>query len=109
MVLVDADMRTVAQRENELEAALADAGEHRRQRDEAIALLIPKRHIETWILCLVGERVDEATNYRSRRDIQEKTKRAAEEFFEWSRPNYTVPGHCVESLRRGLGEVQRIP
>lgn len=109
VVLVDADMRTVLERENELEAALANAGEDRRRPEEAIVLLIPKRHIETWILYLLGERVDEFADYRSRRDIPEKIKPAAQKFYEWARPDYQLPDHCVDSLRRGLVEVRRIP
>jgi hypothetical protein len=109
VVAVDADIKTVVQRENELETALESAGEHGRGPDEVIVLLIPKRHIETWILCLLGEHVDEVTDYKSRRDVHQQIKPAALTFYEWSRPHYPVPNHCVESLRRGLREVRRIP
>lgn len=109
VVLVDADMESVPEREHDLNTALETAGEDQREPEEAIALLIPKRHIETWILCLQGERVDEATDYRRRRDIQQKIKPAAQTFHEWSPPNYPVPAHCVDSLRRGLREARRIP
>lgn len=108
MVLIDADLKIVVHREGELEAALANAGEHRRESSEAIVLLIPKRPIETWILSLLGERVDEATDYRSRRDVPEKIRPAAQKFYEWGRPDYQLPDHCVDSLRRGLVEVRRI-
>jgi hypothetical protein len=43
----------------ELAQALTDGGENARRDDEAIALMIPRRHIETWILCLNGETVDD--------------------------------------------------
>ena len=72
-------------------------------------MLIPKRHTETWILCLMGENVDEITDYKARRDIPEKIKPAAREFHEWSRPHYQVPDRCVESLQRGLREARRVP
>ncbi len=109
VVLVDAHVKTVVERESKLNAALKNAGEEPREDREAIALLIPKRHIETWILCLLGERVNEFTDYKSRKDIQQKIKPAAQTFYEWSQLNYPVPDHCVESLHRGLSEVQRIP
>lgn len=109
VVEIDADMKTVVQRENELETALQSAGEHGREPDEAIVLLIPKRHIETWILCLLGERVDQITDYTSRANVQQQIRPAAEKFLEWSLPNYRLPDHCVESLQRGLREVRRIP
>ncbi len=100
-------MKTVAERDAELEAALTKAGEVGRQRAEAVACLIPKRNIETWIYCLLGDHVDEITDYKSRGDVQDKLKAAAQSFFDWSRPNYSVPQHCVESLKRGLAEIQR--
>jgi len=109
VVGIDADVKTVAQREKELETALENAREHGRKPEEAIVLLIPKRHIETWILCLLGELVDEVTDYKSRRDVHQKIKPAALTFYEWGRPHHSVPDHCVESLHRGLREVQRIP
>jgi hypothetical protein len=108
IVATDADTKTVARRERELEAALSDAGEGRRSPDEAIALLIPKRNVETWILCLVGESVDETTDYKGRRDVGELIKNAADALFDWSRPQCIVPPRCVPSLQRGLREIARI-
>ena len=72
-----------------------------------VAVLIPKRNVETWILCLTRESVDEVTDY-SDRDLNAFTKEAAEIFYEWSRPNYTVPESCIPSLNQGLQEIQRI-
>ncbi len=109
VVVTDADTMIVGEREGKLKNALASAGQNPRQPREAIALFIPKRNIETWILCLTGERVNEKQDYADHGDIQPRIKPAAETFHEWSRPNYQVPTHCVDSLRRGLSEVQRIP
>ncbi len=109
MVLTDADTKTVDERERELQTALSRASEAPRQPSEAIMLLIPKRHIETWIYCLLGERVDESNDYTNRGEVQKKIRPAAERFYEWSRPHHSVPDHCVQSLRRGLGEAHRIP
>lgn len=108
VVAIDADVETVVQRENELKTALENEGQHRREPKEAIVLLIPKRHVETRILCLLDEQVDEVTDY-SHRNVQQHIRPAAEKFLDWSRANYPVPDHCVESLQRGLREVQRIP
>ncbi len=108
MVVVDADAKTVAERERELEQALRGVGEHAREPSEAIALLIPKRHIETWILCLLGNPVDEAEDCKRKPDSEE-VKPAALKFYEWSRSGYSVPHHCVDSLRRGLREIERAP
>ena len=52
LVHIDADDRTVLQRHRELAQACADAGLPPRGPNEAIALLIPKRNLETWIAAL---------------------------------------------------------
>jgi hypothetical protein len=109
VVLIDADMKSVSDRERELQTGLARTGAALREPHEAIALLIPKRNVETWIYCLHGEDVDEVTDYTPRKDVHERIKPAAVTFYEWSRPEYAIPHHCVESLRRGLAEVHRIP
>jgi hypothetical protein len=108
VVAIDADVRTVADREAELSAELVRTGQDGRRQMERIILLIPKRNIETWILCLSNEAVDETTDYKRRADVGDKIKPAAEAFFEWSRPHYAVPVHCVRSLSRALIEAQRL-
>lgn len=109
VVIIDADSRRVTDKERELAATLLAAGEDKRRSGEAIALLIPKRNIETWILCLLGDRVDETTDYKGRRDVDANIKPAAHAFCEWSKARYPVPDSCVESLHRGLREAKRIP
>jgi hypothetical protein len=105
---IDADTGSVADREQQLEEALKKAGEVKRKKSERIALLIPKRHIETWILCLTGEKVNETAKHKSASDVDQLIKEAAENFYQWSRPGYPIPARCVPSLSRGLGEIRRI-
>jgi hypothetical protein len=105
---VDADVLSVTDRMAELESALKNAGEIARNADEAIALFIPKRNIETWIQCLLGARVNEIEDYKSIGDVQDKIKPAARTFFDWCRPKFSVPAHCVESLQLGLLEANRV-
>jgi hypothetical protein len=100
VVVIDADMRPVQERFRQLPS--------NRSEDESIAILVPKRHIETWILCLNEERVDERTDYRSRH-IDGLIKPAAETLFKWSRATATPSSHCVESLQTAFPELQRIP
>ena len=93
----------------ELAQALTDGGENARRNDEAIALMIPRRHIETWILCLNGETVDETISYRQREDIDgKKISEAASKLFDWSRNNYVLPENCIDSLRRAIPELRRV-
>jgi len=52
---------------------------------EQIARLVPKRNIETWILCLNGQAVDEDTDYKRRRDDwTELIPEAAETLSKWT-------------------------
>jgi hypothetical protein len=110
VAVIDADTRTLQKRERELQMALEAAGQEQRKPEEAIATLIPRRHVETWILCLTDEHVDETKDYSKRDDISGRIiRQAGEGFYDWSRPHYRVPAHCVASLRKGLGEFRRVP
>jgi hypothetical protein len=60
LVMLDADERTVSQREQELAQSLSSAGGTPRMPDEKIGHFIPRRNIETWIAYLAGDDVDEA-------------------------------------------------
>ena len=62
-VMIDADMKKVIDRLNELDASLTAAALNRRQPDEKIGNFVPKRNIETWIHYLQGETVGEDTSY----------------------------------------------
>jgi hypothetical protein len=108
IVEIDADTKTVYYRERQLESELNHARVANRKKSERIALLIPKRNIETWILCLTGEEVNETTDCKSTKDVDGKIKQAAENFFEWSRDGYPLPTHCVASLQKGLKEIRRV-
>jgi len=108
VVVIDADTRTLQQRERELEAVLKAAGQQKRKPKESISILIPRRNVETWILCLTGDRVDELSDYSNREDIEVKIKLAAENLCDWARPRFPIPDHCLPSLKKGLREFQRV-
>lgn len=63
VVVIDADKYTVADRLHQLDTALEEDSQPRRQEEEQIAIFVPKRNIETWIYYLQGETVDEETAY----------------------------------------------
>jgi hypothetical protein len=50
--------------------------------------------------------VDEDQSYRREPGIDEQIPAAAATFFEWSRPNATLPPHCIPSLRDAIPEVR---
>jgi hypothetical protein len=110
IAMIDADSGSVEDRRRQLQRALQDADEPPRTAKEPILNLIPKRNVETWILCLNSELVDELTDYRHNRGVDAPSiRKAATTLFSWTRPNAEVPESCVSSLREGLGELLRVP
>ncbi len=110
IVLMDADTGTCVQREKQLAEQLREMEEGPRLAGEAILHLIPKRNIETWLLCLAGHEVDEVGDYRYDPRLGPKAATvAAATLYEWTRANVSVPIHCVESLGRALPEFGRLP
>ena len=108
IVLIDADIHTIHQRLEQLDQALGEA--------EAVAMnpadlvrLVPKRNIETWILCLNGETVDGEQDYkRTRDDWTDLVRPAVDTLHDWTRPNATLPPLCVASLRTGIPELRKL-
>jgi hypothetical protein len=62
-VIIDADKYTVQHRLNQLDVALEDDGQRKRQVGEKIAAFVPRRNIKTWIHYLREQAVDEETAY----------------------------------------------
>jgi hypothetical protein len=110
IVVLDADTGSVGDRRHQLERALRDADETPRGASEPILHLIPKRNVETWILCLNSRDVDEVTDYRHDRRVDpESIKRAARTLYDWTRPNFVLPDSCVASLEACHPEFRRLP
>lgn len=108
IVAIDADTGDVDRRLRQLREALDHSGADARADGEVIVHLIPKRNVETWILCLSGRQVDEVTDYRHDGDADRLIPTAAVTFFGWSRMNATPPAHCVPSLTAAIIEVRRL-
>lgn len=108
IVAIDADAGPVDQRHRQLRQALQDAGLEIRGNDEAIVHLIPKRNVETWILCLNGEQVNEVIDYSRKEGVYKLIATSAATLFQWSRPNAAVPTHCVPSLEAAIPEMRRL-
>jgi hypothetical protein len=71
--------------------------------------LVPKRNIETWILCLNEHAVDEETDYtETRSNWNELIAQGAETLCQWTRSTTEPPNHCVNSLRTGVRELRRL-
>jgi len=71
VVVVDADTETTEHRHNQLSSELADAGLPQRTDGERIVLWIPRRHIETWVAYLLGNKVTEDEDWKRRMQGQD--------------------------------------
>lgn len=107
VTMIDADTRTVEERHQDLEEELHKHRMPRREPTERIAVLVPKRNIETWIHYLFGNAVDEATEYPKLKHESE-CQPAVVRFVEICKPGASVPDDCPPSLQRAREEWQRI-
>lgn len=103
IVMVDADKGSVEDRLKEFKEHAEQAGQVPVGSKESVALLVPKRHVETWIRALLNETVTEDDDCKTRMHAsKEELRQAAQRLYEWSRPN-AVPGpSCVPSLSAAL-------
>jgi F0F1-type ATP synthase gamma subunit len=109
IVVIDADTGTVEQRLTQLDKELRKNKKPKIDANtDRVARLVPRRNVETWIKCLNGDAVDEKENYKkARRDWDELAHSAGEMLFEWTQSK-TLPSHCVQSLRHGITELNRL-
>jgi hypothetical protein len=108
VVVIDADGGDVSRRLRQMEEGLIHAAMGRRTLDERIAHFVPRRNIETWILCLNGEVVDEEADYKGRRGVEKRISPAAAALYEWTRNNAIIPNRCVASLAAAIPEARRV-
>ncbi|GBF81918.1 hypothetical protein [Aphanothece sacrum] len=103
VVIIDADQFTVEERLNQL----ANTLKNNRQPDEAIAIFIPKRNIETWIHHLQGTLVDETTSYgkfvNNEASCKGDIKQLVNQCYSQNLPNNVPP-----SLQKACEEFQRL-
>ena len=107
IVAIDADITPVNRRQRQLEEALSLSGLEERGEKEAIAHLIPKRHIETWILYLSGQSVDEDTDYHNAPGVDEMIERSSKGFFELIKAMPAV-ADTIKSLALAIPEARRL-
>lgn len=107
VVLIDADTDALQKRLNQLAQALSEDSQQNRQPDEAIAIFIPKRNVETWIHYLQGETVDEETSYSKFENNEAACKPYVENLVEQCRFQ-NLPENAPESLQAACGELQRL-
>jgi hypothetical protein len=104
VVVLDADTEETSRRTRQLDGLLRNAGPDPRGDGETIAHLIPRRNIETWILHLCGQNVDEV-NDEKRPGVDKMFADAAATLFGWSG---NPPADCLPSLRAAIQELKRL-
>ena len=63
MAMIDGDRHDLEERHKQMDEACAQAGIAPRAPSDNVAVLVPRRNIETWFAYLDGEEVDETTEY----------------------------------------------
>jgi hypothetical protein len=113
IVVIDADSKSIQDRLLELHRRLEEADDRRlrefRVETEKIARLVPKWSVETWILNLNGEIVEEGLSYkREHRRWDELIQSASSELSDWARAKGKPPVRCTPSLVHGIQELRRL-
>lgn len=102
IVVIDADDHTVEDRRREL----YQRSELRN--NDPVVVLIPKRHIETWIRAALNGAVNELDDYKRPAVTKDEFRNAAGQIHGWAR-NQPEPGPmCIPSLRVALPDWRRI-
>lgn len=109
IIVLDADNHSVEQRRHELSERAKTAGIAPVSANDPAAFLIPKRHIETWLRALLGEKVTEEEDCKPwKKPDRDIFRNAANTLFSWTRENATAGPTCVPSLQTALPEWRRI-
>jgi hypothetical protein len=109
IVVVDADELTVEDRQRQLSQRVHAQGHDPFGSNEPAVLLIPKRHIETWIRALLGETVTEDQDCKmTRPPAKLEVRVAAGTLWDWSRAGASLGPTCVPSLAASLPSWRRI-
>lgn len=107
VVLIDADTDTLEARLNQLASVLDQDAQEKRQSNEAIAIFVPKRNIETWIHYLQGETVNEEDAYAKFKNNEAVCKTAVEDLADRCY-SQSLPEDAPPSLQAACGELQRL-
>ncbi|MGO9470159.1 MAG: hypothetical protein ACLQIB_22410 [Isosphaeraceae bacterium] len=112
VVGIDADEKTVEKQARKLDTALEGAGLQKRQADEKFCLIIPKWNIETWLVYLSGEALDEdRSDYKNHQSVKKVDYvKVAEEFVRryrnWKQGNTTETS--LPSMIAAFEEMRRL-
>ena len=108
LVATDADEMQVLARRRSLEEVLQTADPNARNEKERIALWIPRWNIETWVLALSGEAVNEDKNEKTRVGKSDLRAVAAEFVRQYRELQRGETVDALPSLRVAYVETTRI-
>ena len=94
IVLVDADKFAVDERRRQLDARLTQAGYEALHETDPVVLLIPRRHVETWICSLLGKAVTEDEDCKDwDKPTRAEIRQAAHTVYQWAArmPHLALP------------------
>jgi hypothetical protein len=103
VVMIDADTSTVANRRAQL---LGPHAPH--HNSPGLAILIPRRNVETWLCALNGQTVDEIADYKGQCSDAAAIKDAAQALYDLTRHNVQIPQSCTQSLSASIPEWKKI-
>ena len=107
IVVIDADKNTVQERMAQLDQSLKDAAVSIARHH--IARLVPKRNVETWILCLNAEDVNEEDDYTGKGHNWDRLiPSAAIALFERTQSVAPAAHGMTASLRMAIDELRRL-
>ena len=107
IVVIDADVGTVENRRAQLDASCKKADVTPRRESDRVAVLIPKRNVDTWIWFLLGNDVEEDEDYKGLvKDAH--CKDAAARLTEFREKGWQIPEGCPTSLGIAAAEFSAI-
>ena len=105
IVVVDADKFEVGERRGHL---LADPADSPVASKDPLVILIPRRHIETWIRAATGKKVNETDDYKNPEPAKSEIRAAARTIYDWARDQPKPGPTCVPSLHTSFPEWRRV-
>jgi hypothetical protein len=109
LVVIDADSSPVEERYRELNDRLEGAKLGPLVDSAGEVILIPKRHVETWLCCTQGTTVTEEEDCKKKASsLADSFRQAANTIYDWSRSNATPGEACVPSLVASFPEWRKL-
>ncbi len=108
ILVADADDLGVDGRQRDLSRALQGANVEPMASSDPAVVLIPKRHVETWIRATTGQPTNETDDYKPDEPGKAEIRAAAQVIHGWVHDNPKPDENCIASLRNAFPEWRKI-